>query len=313
MGSSGHRLSVVIPSYNALGHVEQLLGTLARLQPDFPGGLQVAIVDDASTDGTVPELRMTFPQFSYREGRQNLGFGGNVNAGVELADGQYIAVVNTDIELLGNPFTVLIEALRMDDTLFAAMPLIWNTNFDKVENLQYLLVRRGLAWNADLPQQEEYTRMLSGLLDEAGHPAERLLDIMRGRPPLPTILCGAMFVCSRERFLQLGGFDPRYRPFYWEDVGLGYEARRRGWQCAAVPQAAVLHRHSVSIDRKVGSAKLDYLLLNQLRFVLYNRDQLHGLGNYRFWCLLRGLRLAFGGNRQLREAYMHASMGRDDV
>ena len=30
------------------------------------------------------------------------------------------------------------------------MPLIWNTNFGKVENLQNLLLRRGLAWNQDL-------------------------------------------------------------------------------------------------------------------------------------------------------------------
>lgn len=313
MAGQGHRLSVVIPSYNALGHVEQLLDSLAKLQPDFPGGMQVVITDDASTDGTVAELKLSYPQFTYLESRRNRGFGANSNAGVEAADGEYVALVNTDIELLGNPFGPLLAALKEDPELFAVMPLVWNTNFLKVENLQYLMVRRGLAWNADMSQEFEYTQLMKGLLEEAGHPAERLADVNAGIPPQQAILCGAMFACSRERFLDLGGFDPRYSPFYWEDVGLGYEARRRGWQCATLPQVAVMHRHSVTINRHHAGSRTRHLLLNQLRFVIANRDQLHGLGNYRFWCLLRGLRLAFGGDRQLREAYMHAAMGREDV
>ncbi|MCB1221059.1 MAG: glycosyltransferase [Planctomycetales bacterium] len=313
MSTAAHRLSVVIPSYNALGTIEPLLTALSAIQPDFPGGMQVVISDDASTDGTVPELRLSYPQFSYREGRRNLGFGGNVNAGVQEADGEHIAIVNTDIELPADPFGILLDELRTNPELFAVMPLIWNTNFMKVENLQYLMVRRGLAWNADMSQEFEYTQLVRELLEQSGNPAFRLADLMEGREPVQSILCGALFVCSRRRFLDLGGFDTRYRPFYWEDVGLGYEAKRRGWQCAAVPRALCLHRHSVSIDRKVGAAKLDYLLLNQLRFVLANRDQLHGLRGARFWWLMRGLRMQFGGSKLLREAYMHVAMGRDDV
>ena len=313
MGSAGHRLSIVIPSYNALGQVERLLDSLAILQREFPGGMQVVISDDASTDGTVPELRLSYPQFTYREGRANLGFGGNVNAGVELADGQYLVIVNTDIELLGEPFGALLETLQVDERLFAAMPLIWNTNFGKVENLQNLLLRRGLAWNQDLPAEPEYTQLLRGLLQEAAQPAPRLRDICGERAPIAGILCGALFACSRARFQALGGFDARYRPFYWEDVGLGYAAQRHGWQCATVPSVAVLHRHSETINRHHAARKLEYLLLNQLRFVLANQDQLTGLGNARLWWLLRSLRQAFSGSRELREAYMHAALGNEDV
>lgn len=309
----GHRLAVLIPSYNALGSIEPLLAVLAQLQQDYQGGMQVVISDDASTDGTVPELRLTYPQFTYREGTQNLGFGGNVNAGVELADAHYLAIVNTDIELLGEPFGPLLSLLQNDGSLFAAMPLVWNTNFGKVENLQTLLLRRGLAWNSDLPQQQEYTRLLGELLEEAAHPAERLADIAGRSTPVPGILCGAMFVCSRERFLELGGFDARYRPFYWEDVGLGYSARRRGWQCVTLPAVAVLHRHSETINKHHYGKKLEYLLLNQLRFVIANRDQLPGLGNERIWWLLRSLRQAFSGSAALMKAYWRAALGQDDV
>jgi GT2 family glycosyltransferase len=307
----GHRLSVVIPSYNALGSIEPLLVSLARMQRDYPGGMQIVISDDASTDGTVPELRLSYPQFAYREGRENLGFGGNVNAGAEMADAQYLAIVNTDIELLGDPFGPLIALLQSDDGLFAAMPLVWNTHFDKVENLQSLLIRRGLAWNTDQAVAGEYTQLMRELLEQAAHPAERLADIGSGRSPIPGILCGAMFVCSRARFTKLGGFDARYRPFYWEDVGLGYEARRRGWQCATLPSVAVLHRHSETINRHHAARKLDYLLMNQLRFVHRNRDQLPGLGNPRPWWLLRSLRP--GSSRELRQAYMQAALGRGEV
>ena len=58
-------------------------------------------------------------------------------------------------------------------------------------------------------------------------------------PPLPTgpgpfwnqvgvPAGGGLF--RRGAFLQLGGFDPLYHPFYWEDLDLGWAAWRAGWR-----------------------------------------------------------------------------------
>jgi GT2 family glycosyltransferase len=124
------------------------------------------------------------------------------------------------------------------------------------------------------------------------------------------VLCGAAFVCHRERFLQLGGFDPRYRPFYWEDVALGYAAARRSWRNVTLPSALVIHRHSESIAAKVGERKLRYLLLNQLRFTKQYRGDLRGcdLRLERLWWLARSGKALLKGDLQFAGAYAAAAL-----
>ncbi|MDA1265229.1 MAG: glycosyltransferase, partial [Planctomycetota bacterium] len=66
---------------------------------------------------------------------------------------------------------------------------------------------------------------------------------------------GAHVLLDRARFLELGGFDPLYRPFYWEDADLGYRAWKRGWQVLIEPRSQVEHRREGSdIQRTVGEA-----------------------------------------------------------
>ena len=103
MSENSYKLSIVIPTYNALGHIEGLCNSLSDLALKSDGNWQVVISDDASTDGTVPELKLSYPEFKFREDNQNRGFGANVNLGVENAEGDYIAIVNSDIELPGDP------------------------------------------------------------------------------------------------------------------------------------------------------------------------------------------------------------------
>ena len=47
--------------------------------------------------------------------------------------------------------------------------------------------------------------------------------------------------------MQLGGMDPLYAPFYWEDVDLGYRAWKRGWRIIFDPRAHVVHDHEISV------------------------------------------------------------------
>jgi GT2 family glycosyltransferase len=53
----------------------------------------------------------------------------------------------------------------------------------------------------------------------------------------------------RDRFLALGGFDPLFAPFFYEDVDLGFRAWRRGWRCVVVPSSQVVHEGGGTIGR----------------------------------------------------------------
>lgn len=304
--SAGQALSIVIPTYNAIGKVEGLLTRLGHFQSKYGDDCQIIVTDDASSDGTPREIKRQYPMIQVVENQHNRGFGANAMAGVAHAKNKYLALVNNDIELCGNPFIDLIEELERDAALFAAMPLIYNRNLEQVENLARLYCYRGLCWHTELSDEDQWTSVLRDLLTEAKDIKARLHDIAANIKPIRSVLCGAIFVCRRDQFIQLGGFDPRYKPFYWEDVDLDFKARQLGMYCATVPRAAVIHRHSETINRVHGERKLNFLKLNQLRFVQTHQFQLPDLRYPRFWWLARAVREALSGNPVLRSAFWRA-------
>ena len=52
---------------------------------------------------------------------------------------------------------------------------------------------------------------------------------------------------SRRKFLELGGFDPLYYPFYWEDIDLGWSAWRHGWRIIRDARACFVHLGAATI------------------------------------------------------------------
>ncbi len=82
-------------------------------------------------------------------------------------------------------------------------------------------------------------------------PGEELEPVDDGlglvRPQLGSPAGGGLF--SRAKFLELGGFDPLYHPFYWEDLDLGWNAWRHGWRIMLDGRACFVHRESATIRR----------------------------------------------------------------
>ncbi|MBN2081266.1 glycosyltransferase [bacterium] len=308
-------MTFIIPTYNAVGQVESLLVRLQHFHEKYTDDIQVIVADDCSNDGTPDEVRKRFPWVEVVTSETNVGFGGNVMNGAAQARKQYLALINTDIELVGNIFKVLADALEQDQTLFATMPLIYNRRLSKVENLTRLYCHRGLCWHTELPEEEHWTYIVRDLITRSTDMKARLRDLGGLVPPIRSVLCGATFVCRREEFEALGGFDPRFRPFYWEDVDLDFRARRRGQRCAVVPTATVIHRHSETIDKYHGRRKLHFLRMNQLRFVMEHQKALMKLGlrSQHLWWAARSVRELFGGDPLLRAAYLWASIGARQV
>jgi GT2 family glycosyltransferase len=306
-------ISVIIPTFNAVGQVEPLLTRMGHFREKYGEYVQVIVADDASTDGTPKELKQIYPFIDLVENKQNRGYGANAMSGAAVAKYEFLAFLNSDIELIGNPAIDLVDRLLKDRKLFAAMPLVYNRSLEKVENLQRLAPSRGLVWNTDLNAAAEWTATVQDLLSRAGTIKQRLRDVARNARPVRSLLCGAAFICRRDRFLELGGFDPRYAPFYWEDVDLDYRARRKGWHCVAIPSSLVIHRHSETIDRYHKLKKFQYLRMNQLRFTMAHLDQLPGLQAPHMWWGARALLETLRGNRELARAYFAAGKGAKSV
>src|ERR1017187_1981378 len=111
-------VSILIPVYNGEPFLAECIDSV--LAQDF-ADYELLISDDGSTDGSSGVIR----RHAERDGRirwwrnpRNLGIGGNFNACLKAARGEYVKYVLQDDKLL-DPLTMrrLVAALQGDPTL----------------------------------------------------------------------------------------------------------------------------------------------------------------------------------------------------
>jgi GT2 family glycosyltransferase len=155
--------------------------------------------------------------------RESGGYGPAVNAGVAAAQGELLLILNDDVRLEQTTAQCLREALPSAGA-FAVVPGI----------------RSALAACGDEAGKSGAWR--AGLIEIAERAAH-------GRQPT-LFPVGCCFLCRRQDFLALGGYDDVFAPFLWEDVDLGYRAWRLGLATLHVPEAVCHHEGSATIGAR---------------------------------------------------------------
>ena len=88
------KLSVVIVNYNVRYYLEQCLLSVEKALTGVCG--EVFVVDNHSTDGSIPYLKSKFPWVRYIENQENLGFSRANNQALREARGEYVLLLNPD-------------------------------------------------------------------------------------------------------------------------------------------------------------------------------------------------------------------------
>lgn len=106
-------VSVIVLNYNGLGFLEPCLTALGRLH--YPRErYEVIVVDNASTDRSIPLVRQQFPWVTVVENASNMGFAGGNNAGIRAAAGAYVALLNNDTTVDPDWLSALVEVCEAD-------------------------------------------------------------------------------------------------------------------------------------------------------------------------------------------------------
>ncbi len=91
--------SIIIPTYNRIEEIKELLASLDALNNDSPA-FDLLIVDDGSTDGTTPFLQSYDAQYEILiYGQSNAGPGAARNLGMQKATGSYFLFIDSDCTL----------------------------------------------------------------------------------------------------------------------------------------------------------------------------------------------------------------------
>jgi N-acetylglucosaminyl-diphospho-decaprenol L-rhamnosyltransferase len=224
-------LSIVIVSYNTRA---QTLECLATLWPNtLAGPLEVVVVDNGSSDGSLEAIRAAFPQVVTVDAGDNVGFARGVNLGVAHSTGEKILLLNPDTKVLAGSLEAMMgfaaehpeygmyggKTLRptgeVEPSSCWGEPTLWSTT-------SYALGLSTAFKRSTIFDPESLGRWQR--------------DSVREIP----IITGCLLLISRIDFDRVGGMDERFF-LYGEDAEFSVRARRKGLRPVLVPDAVIIH------------------------------------------------------------------------
>ncbi|MCC6448996.1 MAG: glycosyltransferase family 2 protein [Candidatus Aureabacteria bacterium] len=249
-GGPAPQISVVIPTWNGIEHLE---GCLSSLERQTFGDAEVILVDNASRDGSVAQARERHPSVAIVENPRNLGFARAVNAGCAAARGGLFFILNNDTVLDPGCLGALARAAGSHpEAAILAPKILFLQNPFLVNSAGVEMNLAGYCWDrgfdrADAPRWDRTAEVLGA----SG---------------------GAMLV-RREEWEEAGGFDPGFG-FYCEDMDLCLRVCARGRRILYIPEAVVYHKFSASSDLRAAAFKEYRIQRNRLRLLFRNVNML---------------------------------------
>ncbi len=217
-------VTIIIPNFNGAHLLKHNLPSVLDAIDAYPGGGSLVVVDDGSKDDSVALLERDFPQAQVVKHGMNQGFAEAIHSGVAAAQTEALFFLNSDVQPDRDFILPLIQALDLErGEVFSVSPV----NYDESGrahpmSLNCFTIRYGSLRRVAVA--EFATHSLSSLYASGG-----------------SMLVG------KSKFLQLGGFLPIFKPFYWEDFDLGVRACRMGWKNLLVPASKVTHQERGAI------------------------------------------------------------------
>src|SRR6266478_8808523 len=104
-------VSVTIVTYNSGRFIKRCLESV--LEQKYPN-LEVIVIDNASTDGTVDLLEQFTDSCQIHYNDENIGFAAAQNQAIGLSQGEWVLTLNPDVLLLPNFVQALVDAGNMD-------------------------------------------------------------------------------------------------------------------------------------------------------------------------------------------------------
>lgn len=226
-------VSVIVPCYGeaavSLRCLESVLAE--RSEQRRPRcRLELLVVDDASPDGSGATLAALDGMGPIRvlRNEENLGFLRTCNRGAAVAEGDWLAFLNNDTVVTQGWLEALLESFR----LFPGTGLVGSMLLYPDGRLQEsggIVWQDGSAWNY-------------GRGSDPGSPEVRFARDV-------DYVSGASILVPCALFRELGGFDVRYAPAYYEDTDLAMQIRERGLRVIVQPRSQVIHFEGVSSGR----------------------------------------------------------------
>lgn len=223
-------LSILIASYNTATLTTTALASIAET---VKTAHEVIVIDNGSTDETLPRIARDFSNVQVIEMGRNSGYAVANNTGAARARGQYLLIANTDICALPGGIDTMVDwARRRPEDGIWGMRTLFST----------LEINPTFCWRRiSLVSAICRTFAITSVFRRwpSANP-EACPEGLSSEPVSVDIVTGCFLLISRGHWDRLGGFDPAFG-YYGEDADLCLRAIALGAQPTILPLSGVVH------------------------------------------------------------------------
>jgi O-antigen biosynthesis protein len=219
------RVTVVTVTFNGKRFLQDFFSSL--LATDQQGlQLEIIMVDNGSTDGSVDWVRGNYPQIKILENDEN-NYARALNLGIASSRGEYVVITNNDATVHPHWLQGLIEVFQIDKEIGAVQSKIYFAETNRINSV-------------GVEEIEHFYFRDIGFDDED--------SVRYSKPTEREYVTGGSVMFRRECLEHVGDWDEEFIMFM-EDVDYSTRCRKNGWKLFYSPSSILYHHyHGSSSD-----------------------------------------------------------------
>lgn len=239
-------ISIIIPSKNGLHYLSKCLNSIYA--KSTYKNFEIIISDNGSTDPEVLKLYTKYSSshpgtFQASVEEHNFNFGRQINRGANLAKGDYLLLLNNDIEVITPEWIEeMLQFAQLSDVGAVGAKLLYPGS-EKIQHAGLVMIGHHIASHFAInskPNSNIYCNFLNAVHETTG-------------------VTGACLMIAKSKFQEVNAHDERDVPCGYGDVKFCLDLQRKGYRNVFTPFAVLYHHESPSRSVNIEFFELMYM------------------------------------------------------
>ncbi len=215
-------VSIIIVSYNSQNFINDCLQSIQKYEGK---DVEIIVVDNASSDKTLTEIKNSNVKVKLVSLNENLGYSKANNIGAKKASGEYLFFLNPDTKLLMNTTDKLIQIFAENINIGLVAPKLVEPSGKTQPSVRKLPTILGAIKEYLFKKEHEY---------------EQFAPTTNSNIVVEVVYAGAVLI-TKKIWSKINGFDEKFF-LYFEDIDLCRKLKINSFIVIYAPSISVLHQ-----------------------------------------------------------------------